>query len=269
MLCALLVVCLAIGANAQEKPVAPAGDRGVDVLVQGALDWELQPLLAALEGKEEIQIAAWTFWRGRIGGKRVVVSRTEIGPVNAAASTTIGVLNFRPGLIINQGSAGANDPELKVFDIVVGESTVDFGAFKSDHADEGKGVDQSRWSPIRHQLRIDGRERVVFDKFPGDPEAVRLALGTPYRNGRLVKGIIGTAFEYNREIDRLLWVRKTFGTASEDMESAFAAGVAAGFKTRFLAVRIISNSEFHAPELQRVSGDYCAAFVVEMIKRMK
>ena len=44
---------------------------------------------AALAGKEQIQIAAWTFWRGRIAGKTVVVSRTEVGPVNAAAATTL------------------------------------------------------------------------------------------------------------------------------------------------------------------------------------
>ncbi|MBK7600711.1 MAG: 5'-methylthioadenosine/S-adenosylhomocysteine nucleosidase [Acidobacteria bacterium] len=134
-----VIFCLTITVNAQEKPKANTSDKPVDILVQGALDWELQPLLAALEEREQIQIAAWTFWKGRIGSKRVVISRTEVGPINAVASTTIGILNFRPSLIINQGSAGANDPELKVFDIVVGESTVDYGAFQSEHGDEGQG----------------------------------------------------------------------------------------------------------------------------------
>ena len=48
-----------------------------DIVVQGAVDTELQPLLQALEGKEPIQIGAWTFWRGRIGGRTVIVLRTE------------------------------------------------------------------------------------------------------------------------------------------------------------------------------------------------
>jgi nucleoside phosphorylase len=56
--------------------------------------------------------------------------------------------------------------------------------------------------------------------------------------------------------------------SSEDMESAFAAGTAAGFKTPFLAVRIISDSEFHAPDFQAVAGEYCAAFVVDLIRKM-
>lgn len=240
----------------------------VDIVVQGALDWELQPLLAALEDKREIQIAAWTFWRGKIGGKSVVVSRTEVGPINAVAATTLAITTFRPKLIINQGTAGANDPELKVYDIVVGEATVDYGAFRSEHADAGQGVSQSRWQPMAHQLRIDGKERVPFKSFPGDEAAMKVALKTKYERGRVRRGVVGSAFEYNREIDRLLWVRKNYETDSEDMESAFAAGAAVGFKTPFLAVRIISDSEFYAPELQRVAGEYCAAFVVDLIKNL-
>ncbi|MGE0102737.1 MAG: 5'-methylthioadenosine/S-adenosylhomocysteine nucleosidase [Blastocatellales bacterium] len=240
-----------------------------DILVQGALDWELQPLISALEKKEEIQIASWTFWRGYIGGKRVVVSRTEVGTINAVAATTLAVLHFRPGLIINQGTAGASDPELKVFDIVIGESTVDYSSYRSAPAREGEGVLQSRRTPIPHRIRIDGRENLTFQNFPGDPKAIEHALSTEYKRGRLIRGIIGSAFEYNREIDRLNWVRKTFGAVSEDMESAFTAGVAVGFKIPFVAIRIISDSEFYAPELQRSAGEYCAAFVVDVIRTMK
>ncbi|MDX2029332.1 MAG: 5'-methylthioadenosine/S-adenosylhomocysteine nucleosidase [Blastocatellia bacterium] len=265
----LLLVLFTAFSLAQTAPPARQEDGPIDVVVQGALDSELQPLLAALENKERIQLAAWTFWKGKIGGRRVVVSRTEVGPVNAVAATTLAILHFKPRLIINQGTAGANDPELKVFDIVVGESSVDYGAFRSAHADAGAGIDQARWTPIQHRLRIDGEDRVAFKSFPGDPEAMRFALDTPYKRGRVVKGVIGTAFEFNKEIDRLVWVRKTYGASSEDMESAYAAGAAVGFKTRFLAIRIISDSEFNAPEFLEIAGEYCAAFVVDVIKRLK
>ena len=246
---------------------APA-HAAVDIVVQGAVDSELQPLLAALEGKEEIQIAAWTFWRGRMGGKSVVVSRTEVGSMNAATATTLAIVNFHPRLIINQGTAGAADPELKVFDIVVGEASVDYGAFRSTHADAGAGVDLARWTPMPHRIRLDGKERVEFKNFPGDAQAREAALAMPNPRGRVVKGIIGSAFEFNREVDRLIWMRKTYGVSSEDMESAFAAGTAAGFKTPFLAIRIISDSEFHAPDFQAIAGEYCAAFVVDMVRKM-
>jgi adenosylhomocysteine nucleosidase len=232
------------------------------------VDGELGPLLAALEGRETVQVAAWTFWRGRIHGRTVVVSRTEVGPINAAAATALAITNFHPRLVINQGTAGADDPDLHVFDIVVGEATVDYGAFRSTHAEAGGGVNPARWVPMSHWLRLDGSERTEFSRFPGDPETMRVALAVANPKGRVVKGVIGSAYEFNREIDRLVWVHKIYGATSEDMESAFAAGVAAGFRTPFLAIRIISDSEFHAPEVQRVAGEYCAAFVLDVLKAL-
>jgi len=127
----------------------------------------------------------------------------------------------------------------------------------------------SRWTPIYHRLRVDGKERKTFPRFAGDEETMRVTMETPYKRGRLVKGIIGSAFEFNKEIDRLVWARKTFGNVSEDMESAYVAGAAEGFKTRFLAIRIISDPEFHSPRLEEIAGEYCAAFVVDVIRKMK
>jgi adenosylhomocysteine nucleosidase len=263
------VLAAACGAVARPPAAAPARPQpAVDIVVQGAVDTELQPLLGALEGKEQLQIAAWTFWRGRIAGKTVVVSRTEVGPVNASTATTLAIVNFRPRLIINQGTAGAAVPDLRLFDVVVGEATVDYGAFRSAHADAGAGVDLLRWTPLPHRLRLDGGERVTFDRFPGDPAAVAAALGIPNPRGRVIKGIIGTAFEFNREVDRLVWMNRTYGVVSEDMESAYAAGTAVGFKTPFVAIRIISDSDFLGTEFQPIAGEYCAAFVLELIRSL-
>jgi len=267
---AALVLFLAVGCAAATRPPAarPAQPYpAADIVVQGAVDTELQPLIGALDGREQIQIAAWTFWRGRIAGRTVVVSRTEVGPVNASTATTLAIVNFRPRLIINQGTAGAAVPDLKPFDIVVGEATVDYGAFRSAHAEAGAGVDLSRWTPMPHRLRLDGKDRIAFERFPGDAAAVASALEIPNPRGRVVKGIIGSAFEFNREVDRLVWMNKTYGVLSEDMESAYAAGTATGFKTPFVAIRIISDSDFHAAEFQPVAGEYCALFVLELVRR--
>lgn len=88
-----------------------------------------------------------------------MISRTEVGPINAVAATVLAIMHFRPRLLINQGTAGANDPDLKVFDIIAGESTVDYGAFRSEPAKPGEGIQLSRWSPMAHRLRLDGKAR--------------------------------------------------------------------------------------------------------------
>ena len=48
------------------------------LLIQGAVDRELQPLLAALRDKQQIHVAAWTFWTGNLAGKPVVISMGDV-----------------------------------------------------------------------------------------------------------------------------------------------------------------------------------------------
>ncbi len=238
------------------------------MIIQGAVDAEVEPLVAALTGATRIQIAAWTFWRGRIGDKTVVVSRTEVGPINAVAATTLAIVTFHPRLIINQGTAGATGPDLRVFDIVAGEATVDYGGFSTRHADAGAGSDQSTWMRMPHRLRFEGDERVPLPVFPGDPDVLAAALSQRYEHGRVLKGIIGSAFEFNREVDRLTWIRERYEAVSEDMESAFAAGAALGLNTPFLAIRIISDSDFYSPGVHPDAAEYCARFVAQMVAQL-
>jgi adenosylhomocysteine nucleosidase len=267
-LCATTATCALSLAGGTAGPAPAADPKRVDVVIQGAGDSEVDPLVAELSGAERIQIAAWTFWRGRLGGRTVVISRTEVGPINAVAATTIAILTFHPRLIINQGTAGATVPDLRVFDIVAGEATVDYGGFSSSHADAGQGSRPSNWMRMPHRLRLDGEERVPLPVFPGDPDVLALALAQSYEHGRVVRGVIGSAFQFNREIDRLLWIRDTYDAVSEDMESAFAAGAALGFNTPFLAIRIISDSDFHAPGIHPAAAGHCAGFVARLIARL-
>lgn len=67
-----------------------------------------------------------------------------------------------------------------------------------------KGIDQSRWTPTPHRLRIDGKERKSDPGFEGDEEAMRAALETPYKRGRVTKGVIGSAFEFNKYL-KVTW----------------------------------------------------------------
>jgi adenosylhomocysteine nucleosidase len=245
-----------------------SADSPPEVLVQGALDVEIQPLLAALDGRRTTQISAWTFWEGRIGAKQVVVSRTEVGPINAVAATVLGIEHYRPTLIINQGTAGAHNPDLRLWDIVIGERTVDYSAYTSPHADAGSGIQPAHWKPDPHRLRLEGTELTSFATFGGDARATEIATTMKNSRGRVVRGTIGSAYQYNREIDMIANIRARYGTDSEDMESAFAHGAAVGLRTRFLAIRMISDSEYNHPTFERVAGQYCGEFVVELVRRL-
>ncbi|HEX8070200.1 MAG TPA: 5'-methylthioadenosine/S-adenosylhomocysteine nucleosidase [Pyrinomonadaceae bacterium] len=257
----VILLLLALCASAAAAP-------RYDLLVQGAVDGELQPLLAALEGKREVQLDAWTFWTGRIAGRRVVISRTEVGPLNAAAATAVGIKYFRPRAVINQGTAGGHNRELRLWDIVIGERTTDFSGLSQTHGGEGAGVRLERWGPLYNRLRVDGRERVEFKSFAGDARLVQAALRVPYARGRVVAGNVGSAFRFSRELDLIAWVRQTYGTDSEDMESAYAGGVAIGMHVPFVAVRIISDTEWEHPTFERIAGQYGAEFVLALVRAL-
>jgi adenosylhomocysteine nucleosidase len=235
-----------------------------DLLVEGAEDSELKPLVAALEGKAEVQVGAWTFWTGKIGKKTVAIARSGMGPINAAAATAIAIERFHPGAIIDQGTAGAQNPDLQIWDIVLGTRTTDYSAFTSQHADAGGGIHPTRWKPMAH--RIQGKE---YPAFVGDVKLIAMAKTVAYARAHVSEGTLGSAFEINREIDWIAWLHKTYGTDTEDMESAYIAGVAQGMGVPFLAIRIISDSEYTHPQYEEIAGQYCAEFVRDFIRAMK
>jgi adenosylhomocysteine nucleosidase len=245
-----------------------SADTLATVLVQGALDVEIEPLLAALEGRQAKQISSWTFWQGRIGAKQVVVSRTEVGPINAVAATVLGIERYKPMLIINQGTAGAHNPELRLWDIVIGERTVDYSAYTSPHADAGSGIQPAHWKPDPHRLRLGGTQLTPFPTFSGDARTIQTATAMKNPRGRIFRGTVGSAYQVNREIDMIASIRERYETDSEDMESAFAHGAAIGLGTRFLAVRMISDSEYNHPAFERAAGQYCGEFVVDLVRRL-
>jgi|GEM_PF-667407 len=266
-----LFVALFLTSCVRERGEAPsAGETArADILVQGAEMSELGPFLEALEGRQESHIASWYFWEGTMGGKRVVVSLTEVGPMNASVATALAIQKWNPRVILNQGTSGGHDPRLQVHDIVLGIRNVEFGAFKMAPAPKGSGVSLDRIRPTTTKLRIGSVDnRVAFREFPGSMDIAEQALKVPYKKGRVLTGVVGSAHQWNREIDRLEWLRNTYNTDTEDMESAYVAAVAYAFQIPFLSIRIVSDNEFHSPDFVRETGAECAAFVLEFVKRL-
>ena len=235
--------------------------------VQGAVDSELGPLLEAIGNPPARKIGSWSFWEGKLGQRDVVISRTEVGMVNAAVATTLLIREYAPEVIINQGTAGGTHPDLDVGDIIIGATSVDYGAVRTPPRKEGEGIDIDAWQAIPRRLRL-GDERVSFERFESDPELVKIAQTIPYEGGRLIVGSVGSADQFNREIDKLAWARKLFAIDSEDMESAAVAQVSHAFGVRFVPIRIISDNEYHGGVFYREKGEDCARFALSFLERL-
>ncbi|MBS4697112.1 5'-methylthioadenosine/S-adenosylhomocysteine nucleosidase [Aeromonas allosaccharophila] len=241
------------------------------ILIQGAMDVEVDTMVAALQEKQALTIGAWTFWQGTLAGYPVVISRTEVGLANAAAATTLAIERFKPRLIINQGTSGGHDPALHRGDIVIATKSFNMGAYRSDFTPADQGIDPRKWHNFEVTMRLRDNGRLVeHSSFAGDPELVGRALGMAdrYQHGRVVAGIIGTADEWNRQVARINWLHQTYNTAAEEMETASAALVAEAYKIPFVGIRVLSNTDLHGEEFDPQTAIHCQQFVIDYTKAL-
>ncbi len=252
--------------NDQKSEVSPR-----PIVIQGAMDVEVETLVSQLKDAKEVKYGTWTYWEGTMDNYPVVVAKTEIGMTNAAANTVFAIEKFNPIAIINQGTSGGHDPALHRYDIVVGKKAVNFGSLRSERAEYGEGIQAENWIPMNNAAidKETGEEKKVFE-FEADKNLVETAMSvaSSYENGTVVEGIIGSADEWNRELDRIQWIHETFGTSTEEMETASAAQIADVFDVPFVGIRILSNTEIHNEEYDRESGIYCQEYVAKVTKEL-
>ena len=102
----------------------------------GAMDSELETLLAAMTEKKQETLYGLTFTTGTLDGCAVVLVKAGIGKVNAARCTQLLINRFSPSAIVNTGIAGGLAPGLSVGDVVVATGVLqhDFDVTAFGHA---------------------------------------------------------------------------------------------------------------------------------------
>jgi adenosylhomocysteine nucleosidase len=268
---ALLLLMTLLVVPAPALPQSPVGALR-PVLVQGAMPSETELLAGRLDGVSLDRIGGWMFWRGTVDGYPVIVSKTLKGMSNAAAVTALAVERYKPIAIINQGTAGGHTPTLRVYDIVVGTSAVNLGAFKSPRRPAGAGSNALDWTPLdlmasEGSASSDPNARRIA-RFQGDRALLAAALSakTTYARGQVVEGVIGSSDLWNDELDRIARFHADFGTSVEDMETASAAQIASLFNVPFLGVRVLSNNATNGGAHDPKTGEACQDFVHRVVK---
>lgn len=229
------------------------------ILLQGAMDVETDRTAERLADRREETIAGFRFWQGRYAGLDLVVSRTGVGTVSAAAATALGIQRFSPGLVLNQGTAGAHRPDLRVGDIVVGRTCVDLHSTLLPKRGAGEGMDPDAWT------LWDFAADTPPAALEGDPCWAERFETAPYDGGRVLPGRLGTGDVFNREHDRILWLRERAGEDCEDMESLAAYRVCRRFAVPCLGLRIISNNELTGEAYRREVGEDLQDFILSVL----
>lgn len=249
---------------------SPAGAR--PVVVQGAMRSETEKLASRLDNVSIERVGGWTFWRGTLDGYPVIVSRTLKGTANSAAATAIVIERYNPIAIVNQGTAGGHEPSLRLYDIVLGNSAVSLGAFKTPYRPAGAGSNALDWVPLNLMASEgsagnDSTARKVA-RFPGDAVLLAAArrVARLYTRGRVVDGVIGSSDMWNDETDRIERFHTRYGTSAEDMETASAAQIAGLFHVAFLGIRVVSDNTTNGDAYEPKTGEACEDFVYQVVK---
>ncbi|WP_029509738.1 5'-methylthioadenosine/adenosylhomocysteine nucleosidase [Leuconostoc lactis] len=176
-------------------------------------------LIAALEDVTTKQHGGTEITSGRYKGHEVILTESGIGKVAAASATALMIDNFEPDLVVNTGSAGALDPDLKIGDEVIGTqvaySDVDVTVF-------GYAYGQVPNKPLYYEA---------------DPTVVKdFEQLAPVKEGLIVSG---DQFVQDTEKKRILTHFPEALVA--EMEAAAVAQVAYQFGTPFIVLRGVSD----------------------------
>ena len=232
------------------------------ILIQGAMDVETDRMAERLEDRREETMAGFRFWQGRYAGLDLVVSRTEVGMVSAAAATVLGIQRFAPSLVLNQGTAGAHRPDLRVGDIVVGRTCVAIQSVLMPKRGAGEGIDPAAWT------LWDFDANTPPAVLEGDARWAERFETAPYGGGQVLPGRLGAGDVFNREHDRIQWLRARAGEDCEDMESLAAYRACLRFGVPCLGLRIISNNELTGEPYRRKVGEDLQDFILSVLARL-
>ena len=245
------------------------------ILIEGAMNTETEVLIRALKNPVVYRELNYMFVAGTYKDYPVVIARTEIGLANAAASTALAIEKFNPCAVINQGTAGGHDPALKIGDIVIGERSYDYTAFRSGYSAAGAGIDLTKQKSIgTYAYDAATKKFQAYNEYRADPTLFNIAFAAAnnYNAANVVSGVIGTGNTWLECVDYINFLHETYGSSCEEMETNAAAQICQNAGVPFIGIRVLSdnvtNSREYVPETAKVAQDFVLLVVEKYIKEI-
>lgn len=216
--------------------------------ILGAMELEVETLVAQLEDKTVSSFAGSTFYSGKLEGLDVVVVQCGIGKVNAALCVQLLVNRFGITHLVNTGIAGSLSNQLDIGDLVVSRDAMyhDF-----DCCAFGYAMGNVPGMPLRFaadEALVACAQKAAEEIHPGHSCIGSIASGDQFvSDGSLKQQII-----------------KNTNAICTEMEGAAIAHAAYRNNIPFVILRAISdkadgNAELDYPTFERQAAHRCAA----------
>jgi adenosylhomocysteine nucleosidase len=228
----------------------------IDIGIIGAMEPEIEGLVASLTERRDEVCGSILFHLGKIGERRVVVARCGIGKVFAAMCCEAMIIKYSPRLIVNTGVGGALNHSLRPTDIVIGDRV-----FQHDMDTSPFGDPKGLISGINKvYLECDRAAREILIS-----SAKALSLNA-------ISGDIATGDQVIASNDKRRAITDTFGGDACEMEGGAIAQAAYANGVPFVIVRAISDSadgeaSLDYPKFLKIAADNSLKLTLELIKR--
>ncbi|WP_337042865.1 5'-methylthioadenosine/adenosylhomocysteine nucleosidase [Emticicia sp. 17c] len=243
------------------------------IAILGAMPEEIQLLESQMTHIKTKEIMGFQFKTGILNGKKVVLTETGIGKVNAAVVTTLIIKEFRPQSVIFTGIAGGISETLKQGDIVIGNRLTyhDYGRLTND----GLSTNATR-NPITKQqnpLYFSSDSVLVTLALAASKEVHLQKMSAESSQPHITVGTIVTGDTFVTSSTAVMNFQKTLQADATEMEGAAVAQVCWQLHVPFLVIRSISDkaNEKASVDFQtfkKIASDNSASLVKEILKKI-
>ena len=194
------------------------------VAIFGALDRELYYIRSEIRIEHKMLKGKSRFWMGSHGSLKILLVQTGVGPDQALQAARVAITSFPVEAMVSVGFACALKGEMKIGDLVVGESAF---YLNRNH------TNSYRADSLLLFLADQASQEFIKDESRGGHRAVPRA--------SVFKGPILTVRRLVEDAAEKKTLACTTGAIALDMESAAIASAAADAKIAYLPVRAISD----------------------------
>ncbi len=227
----------------------------------GAMEVEVNSIIARLAGKESSGTAGLLFYTGELEGVPVVVAECGPGKVNSAVCAQIMILKYKPRLIINTGVAGGVG--VKIGDLVTAECCV-------QHDFDTTAIGDPLGTLF---IRREGRSEDIM-KLPCDPNASRVLMEEArdiYGGAHL--GVIATGDIFVADKEKNRWLGEKFGAKAVEMEGGSIAQACYMNGVPCAVLRAISDSAnddspVDFPAFARETAEKSAELLIRAVRKL-
>ena len=206
----------------------------------------------------------YEFYKGECESYPIVISKTEIGIMNSAVSTMIGIKEFNPCIILNQGTAGGYGKNIHRGDIVIAQDCFNLNSYKTSYLKQGEGSNPLAW---KLQTFYDGED--CYEKIQADKGLLRFIKQHEQKiwNEKIVYGTAASGDCWNREMDRIQYLNQQYGAICEDMETIGTYRIAKRYNIPTIGIRVIADNEILCENYDRSIANKSQMFTIFLCKQ--